>query len=40
MGMDEAAANVGAGNGCWIIVLALFSGGFSVILGGLIAGKS
>ena len=37
--MEEAASNVGAGNGCWIIVLAIFSGGFSVILGGLIAGE-
>ena len=40
MGMEDAASNVGAGNGCWILVLALFTGGFSVILGGLIEGQT
>ena len=40
MGMDDAAASVGSGNGMYIVVLALFSGWFSVILGGLLAGKS
>jgi hypothetical protein len=38
--MADAASNVGAGNGTYILVLAIFSGWFSVILGGLIAGKS
>ena len=40
MPMADAASNVGAGNGMYILVLAIFSGWFSVILGGLIAGKS
>ena len=40
MGMDDAAASVGSGNGMYIVVLAIFSGWFSVILGGLLAGKS
>ena len=40
MGMDDAAACVGSGNGMYIVVLAIFSGWFSVILGGLLAGKS
>ena len=40
MPMADAASNVGAGNGMYIVVLAIFSGWFSVILGGLIAGKS
>ena len=40
MPMADAASNVGAGNGMYMVVLAIFSGWFSVILGGLIAGKS
>ena len=38
--MDDAAVNVGSGNGCWILVLAFLTGGFSVILAGLVAGKT
>ena len=40
MPMNDAACNVGAGNGTYIVVMALLSGWFSVVLGGLIAGKS
>ena len=39
MGLDEAAVDVGAGNGCMVVVLTMMSGGFGVILAGLIAGK-
>ena len=39
MPMADAACNVGPGNGMYILVLAILCGGFSVILGGLIAGK-
>ena len=38
--MNDAACNVGAGNGIWILVLAILGGGFSVILAGLVAGKT
>ena len=38
--MDEAASNVGAGNGCWILVMAFFMGGFSIIMAALIEGKT
>ena len=38
--MDDAAANVGAPNGTMCVVLALFTGAFSVLLNALIAGKS
>ena len=38
--MEEAACNVGKGNGLWILILAILGGGFSVILGGLVAGKT
>ena len=37
--MNDAACNVGAGNGIWILVLSILGGGFSVILAGLVAGK-
>ena len=37
--MNDAAANVGAGNGIWILILAIFGGGGSVLLGGLVEGK-
>ena len=40
MPMADAACNVGAGNGTMMVVMALLSGWFSVILGGLLAGKS
>ena len=40
MGMNDSACNVGAGNGIWILVLAILGGGFSVILAGLVAGKT
>ena len=39
MPMADAACNVGAGNGTYILVLAIFSGAFSVLLAGLVAGK-
>ena len=38
MGLDEAAVNVGNGNGLWIILMTWLSGGFGVILAALIAG--
>ena len=40
MPMADAASNVGAGNGMYMVVLAILCGWFSVILGGLLAGKS
>ena len=40
MAMNDSACNVGAGNGIWILVLAILGGGFSVILAGLVAGKT
>ena len=39
MGMEEAASNVGAGNGLWILILAIIGGGGSVIMGGLVEGR-
>ena len=39
MPMADAACNVGSGNGTYILVLAIFTGAFSVLLGGLVAGK-
>ena len=38
--MDDAACDVGKGNGLWILILAILGGGFSVILGGLVGGKT
>ena len=40
MGLDEAAVDVGNQNGLWIVLLTWMSGGWGVILGGLIAGKT
>ena len=40
MGLDEAAVDVGAGNGLWIVLFTWMSGGIGVIIGGLVAGKS
>ena len=39
MGLDEAAVDVGAGNGCCACMLHLMMGGFGVIISALIAGK-
>ena len=38
--MEEASSHVGYGDGWYMVGLALLSGWFSIILGGLIAGKS
>ena len=40
MGLDEAAVDVGAGNGLWIVLMTWMAGGFGVITAGLIAGKT
>ena len=40
MVMADAASNVGAPNGMMCVILALMTGAFSVLLNGLIAGKS
>ena len=37
--MNDAASNVGAGNGIWILILTFFAGGATVLWGGLIEGK-
>ena len=39
MGLDDAAVNVGAGNGMMIVFLTWLTSGCGVILAGLIAGK-
>ena len=39
MGFEEAASNVGQGNGIWIVILALLGGG-TATLGSLIEGKT
>ena len=39
MGLDEAAVDVGAQNGCMVVLMTFLSGGFGVILAALIAGK-
>ena len=39
MGLDDAAVNVGAGNGMMIVLLTWVTSGAGVILAGLIAGK-
>ena len=40
MGLDEAAVDVGAVNGMWIVILTWFTGGSGVMIAGLIAGKT
>ena len=37
--MSDAASNVGAGNGLWILIFAILGGGGSVITAGLVEGK-
>ena len=37
--MENASVNVGKENATWILLLGLLTGGFSVILAGLVAGK-
>ena len=40
MGMDDVAVNVGNQNGMMCVLLAIMTGGFSVLLNALIAGKT
>ena len=40
MGLDDAAVNVGAGNGWYFVFLTWVSSGMGVILAALIAGKT
>ena len=38
-GSDVAASDVGQGNGCWIVIMAILMGPFSIVMAALIEGK-